>query len=193
MKRRHPEGFGHFAEGTTTLRCWRDAVETAAGPPLGRAVPRVLLASACAVAIAYSSAHSQTSVPLIEPKPEFTPGMYETESRNSAFQKEPVKSRTCIASADYDAFRDETMAQYRNSPQFVKDCRLSDTRTLKNGFGFAMQCKGTKTILTYEFGKDLVRGTIHTLIETAPEYSSSILTMMRRVGDCPDQKKGKAL
>jgi len=137
--------------------------------------------------------HAQTSVPLIEPKPVFTPGMYETESRNSAFQNQPVKSRTCIASADYDAFRDETMAQYEKSPQFVKDCRLSDTKALKNGFVFAMQCKGTKTILTYEFGKDLVRGTIHTLIETAPKYSSSILTLMRRIGDCPDQEKRKAL
>ena len=137
--------------------------------------------------------HAQNPVPLLEPKPVFTPGMYETESRNSAFQNQPAKSRTCIASADYDAFRDETMAQYQKSPWFVKDCRLSDTKTLKNGFAFAMRCKGTKTIITYEFGKDLVRGTIHTLIEAAPKYSSSILTMMRRVGDCPDQEKGKAL
>jgi hypothetical protein len=37
-----------------------------------------------------------------------------------------------------------------------------------------------------------VRGTIQTLIEAAPKYSSSILTMMRRIGDCPDQPKGKA-
>jgi hypothetical protein len=28
--------------------------------------------------------HAQTSVPLLEPTPVFTPGMYETESRNSA-------------------------------------------------------------------------------------------------------------
>lgn len=132
------------------------------------------------------SAHSQTSVPLLEPKPTFTPGMYETESRNSAFQDQPVKSRTCIASADYDAFRDETMAQYQKSPA-LKDCRLSDTRTMKNGFGFALQCKGTKTILTYEFRKDIVLGTIETLIEGAPKYSSSILTVMRRVGVCPGQ------
>jgi len=158
-----------------------------------RAAPRVLFLCACAAFVACGSAHSQTSVPLLEPKPVFTPGMYETESRNSAFQDQPVKSRTCIASADYDAFRDETMAQYQKSPQFAKDCRLSDTRTLKNGFAFAMQCKGTKTVLTYEFEKDLVRGTIHTLIESAPKYSSSILTMMRRIGDCPNQKKGKAL
>ena len=60
-------------------------------------------------------------------------------------------------------------------------------------FAFAMQCKGTKTVLTYEFGKDLVRGTIQTLIQPAPKYSSSILIMMRRVGDCPGQEKGKAL
>ena len=145
-----------------------------------------------------SIAHAQTSAPLLEPKPVFTPGMYETESRNSAFQDHPVKSQTCIASEDFDAFRQETMAQYQKSPQFVKDCQLSDTRTLPNGFAFAMQCKGTKTVLTYEFGKDesgkpLVRGTIQNLIQAAPKYSSSILIMMRRVGDCPGQKPGEAL
>jgi hypothetical protein len=153
----------------------------------------VVFLCASTIFAACGAAHAQTSVPLLEPKPVFTPGMYETESRNSAFQDQPVKSQTCIASADYDAFRDETMAQYQKSPQFVKDCRLSDTKTLKNGFAFAMQCKGSKTILTYEFGKDLVRGTIQNLIEAAPKYSSSILTMMRRIGDCPGQDKGKAL
>jgi hypothetical protein len=139
------------------------------------------------------AAGAQTSVPLLEPKPVFVPGMYETESRNSAFQDQPVKSQACIASADFDAFRDETMAQYQKSPQFVKDCRLSDTRSLPNGFAFAMQCKGTKTILTYRFGKDMVSGTIETLIVNAPKYSSSILTMMRRVGDCPGQQHGRPL
>jgi len=161
--------------------------------PIKRAALRALLSVACAVPAACGAAHAQTSVPLLEPKPVFTPGMYETESRNSAFQDQPVKSRTCIASADYDAFRDETMAQYQSAPQLQKDCRLSDTRTLKNGFAFAMQCKGSKTILTYEFDKDVVRGTIQNLIESAPKYSSSILTMMRRVGDCPDQARGKPL
>ena len=153
----------------------------------------MLLSCACAAFMASGAAHAQTSVPLLEPKPVFTPGMYETESRNSAFQDQPVKSRTCIASADYDAFRDETMAQYQQAPHFQKDCRLSDTKTLKNGFAFAMQCKGTKTILTYEFGTDLVRGTIQTLIESAPKYSSSILIMMRWIGDCADQVRGKPL
>ena len=161
--------------------------------PIQRAALRALLSAACALLAACGAAQAQTSVPLIEPKPVFMPGMYETESRNSAFQDQPVKSRTCIASADYDAFRHETMAQYQKAPQLQKDCRLSDTKTLKNGFAFAMQCKGTKTILTYEFGKDLVRGTIQNLIESAPKYSSSILTMMRRVGDCPDQARGKPL
>jgi hypothetical protein len=56
-------------------------------------------------------AGAQTSAPLLEPKPVFVPGMYETESRNSAFQDQPVKSQACIASADFDAFRQETMAQ----------------------------------------------------------------------------------
>jgi len=70
---------------------------------------------------------------------------------------------------------------------------LSDTRSLPNGFAFAMQCKGVKTILTFRFGKDMVRGTIDTLIVNAPKYSSSILTMMRRVGDCPGQTSGRPL
>jgi len=150
-----------------------------------RALARVLFLGVGAIFFVCSSARSQTAIPPIEPKPVFMPGLYETESRNSAFQDQAVKSQACIASSDYDAFRDETMAQYQKSPQFVKDCRLSDTTTIKNGFAFAMQCKGTKTILTYEFGKGLVRGTIDTLIEDAPKYSSSILILMRRVGDCP--------
>ena len=140
-----------------------------------------------------SAAGAQTSVPLLEPKPLFVPGMYETESRKSAFQDQPVKSQACIASEDFDAFRQETMAQYQKSPQFVKDCQLSDTRSLPNGFAFAMQCKGVKTILTYRFGKDMISGTIDTLIVSAPKYSSSILTMMRRVGDCPGQSSGRPL
>ena len=156
-------------------------------------MPRRLLLSCALLAALSSAAGAQTSVPLLEPKPAFTPGMYETEARNSAFKDQPVKSRTCVASADFDAFRDETMTQYQNADNIKKGCTLSDTKTLKNGFAFAMQCKGTKTILTYEFGKDLVRGTIQNLIEAAPKYSSSILIMMRRVGDCPGQEKGKAL
>lgn len=154
---------------------------------------------ACLFLVALASAaQAQTSVPLLEPKPVFEPGMYETESRNSAFQDHPIKSRTCVASADYDAFRDETMAQYEKADNIKKGCKLSDIKTLKSGFAFAMQCKGTKTVLTYEFGKDesgkpLVRGTIQTLIQAAPKYSSSILIMMRRVGECPGQQPGKTL
>ena len=149
----------------------------------------------CAAAIAAqaSTAGAQTTVPLLEPKPSFVPGLYETESRNSAFQDQPVRSTTCILSADFDAFRDETMAQYQKAPQFAKDCRLSDTRSLANGFAFAMLCKGAKTILTFHFAKDLVNSTIETLIVDAPKYSSSILTMMRRVGDCSGQTPGKPL
>jgi len=150
--------------------------------------------AALSVSIALVSAGgAQTAAPLLEPKPSFVPGLYETESRNSAFQDQPIKSRTCIASADFDAFRNETMAQYQKAPQFSNGCDLSDTRSLANGFAFAMRCKGTKTILTFRFTKDLVSGTIETLIVDAPKYSSSILTMMRRVGDCPGQAPGKAL
>ena len=55
---------------------------------------------------------AQTSVPLLEPKPVFEPGMYETEARNSRFKDQPVTSKTCEPSADFDAFRDETMKAY---------------------------------------------------------------------------------
>jgi len=145
-----------------------------------------------------SAASAQNAAPLLEPKPTFTPGMYETEARNSRFQDAPAKSRTCVASADYDAFRNETMAQYNTASNIKVGCQLSETKTLKNGFAFAMQCKGSKQVLTYEFGKDpsgqeLVRGTIQTFMTGAPKFSSSILIMMRRIGDCPGQEKGKAL
>ena len=140
-----------------------------------------------------SSAAAQTSAPLLEPKPPFVPGLYETESRNSAFQDQPVKSKTCISSANFEAFRDETMAQYQKDPQFLKGCELSDVKAFSNGFSFAMRCKGAKTIMTYKFAKDMVAATIETLIVDAPKYSSSILTMMRRVGDCPGQASGRPL
>jgi hypothetical protein len=140
-----------------------------------------------------SPAGAQPAAPLLEPKPTFVPGLYETESRNSAFKDQPVKSKTCIASTDFDAFRDETMAQYQKAPQFLNGCQLSDTRSFPNGFAFAMQCKGTKTVLTFRFTKDMVSTTIETLIVDAPKYSSSILTMMRRVGNCPGQTPGKPL
>jgi hypothetical protein len=151
--------------------------------------PKHVFISICILIALTSSAGAQNSVPLLEPKPVFVPGMYETESRNSAFRHTPVKSQTCIASEDFDAFRRETMEQYQKSPQFVKDCQLSDTKALPNGFAFAMQCKGSKTILTFRFAKDTVSSTIENLIEKMPRYSSSILTMMRRVGDCPGQQQ----
>lgn len=140
-----------------------------------------------------SAASAQTSVPLLEPKPVFVPGMYETEARNSAFKDYPVKSKACISSADYDAFRDETMAQYQKADNVKKDCKLSDTQKLPNGFAFAMACKGSKTVLTYHFAKDLVSSTQQNLIEAASKYSSKILIMMRRVGECEGKDKGKAL
>jgi hypothetical protein len=131
----------------------------------GKAIQSIL-AAGLSLALA-ANAGAQTSAPLLQPKPAFVPGLYETESRNSAFQDQPVKSKTCIASADYEAFREETMAQYQKSPQFVKDCQLSETRSLPNGFAFAMQCKGSKTILTFRFGKDTVSSTIENLIVSA--------------------------
>jgi hypothetical protein len=163
-----------------------------AWPRVARALPRVLFLGVCAMFFACSAARPQTPMPPIEPKPVFVPGLYETESRNSMAPDQPVTSRNCVALSGYDAFRDETMAQYRKSPQFVKNCRLSDTKPIKDGFAFEMQCAGTKTTLTYEFEKDLVRGTIDVLNESAPKYSSSILILMRRVGDCSGPEQGKA-
>ena len=156
-------------------------------------IAKRLAISAAAFAALASGAAAQTAAPLLGPKPTFVPGLYETESRNSAFQDTPIKIKICIASADFDAFRDETMTQYQKAPQFANDCRLSDSKSLTNGFAFAMQCKGVKTILTFHFAKDLVSGTIETLIVDAPKYSSSILTMMRRVGDCQGQAPGTPL
>jgi hypothetical protein len=167
--------------------------------PVNPLFTKCLAVSSLILLAAAPAARAQTtSAPLLEPKPTFVPGMYETEARNSAFKDHPVKSRTCVASADFDAFREETMAQYQKADNIKNGCTLSDTKTIKNGFAFAMQCKGTKQVLTYEFGKDetgrpLVRGTIQTLMLEARKYSSSILIMMRRVGDCPGQEKGKAL
>ena len=48
--------------------------------------------------------------------------------------------------------RDETMAQYQKSPQFVTACLLSDTRTIENGFAFAMQCISTIAVVRRETG-----------------------------------------
>lgn len=149
---------------------------------------------ALAVATLASHALAQTAAPLSGLKPIFVPGMYENESRNSRFQKEGVKSKVCIASADFDAFRNETMAQYLKSPQFLKACQLSDTKSLPDGFAFAMDCKEDKIIIAFHFAKDFVSSTTRTLIVRRHEFSSEILTLSRRVGDCPGQTPpGKAL
>jgi hypothetical protein len=95
----------------------------------------------------------------------------------------------CVASADYDHFLADTMAQYRAAPQFTKACALSQTGQLPNGFALAMACPGVKTVINYRFSKDLVAMTIENFIKDAPSASSSILTMMRRTGDCPDAGK----
>ena len=76
-------------------------------------------------------ARAQTAAPLLEPKPAFVPGLYETESRNSAFKDQGIKSKTCFASTDFDTFRDETMAQYQKAPQFSNGCQLSDTNRFR--------------------------------------------------------------
>ncbi len=140
-----------------------------------------------ALVLSTSGVIAQDAVPLITPKPVFVPGMYETESRNSHFQNQPATSKTCIASADFDHFRDETLQQYRSSGSFNKSCTLGDTKNMPDGFAFAMDCRGAKTIVTFRFSKDLVAQTIETLITGYKAASSSILTMMRRVGDCPGQ------
>jgi len=144
-----------------------------------------------AFALSVSNAMAQDAVPLMTPKPVFVPGEYETESRNSHFQTQPVKSKTCAASVDFDHFRDETLQQYRSSGTFNKYCTLGETKNMSDGFAFAMDCNGAKTIITFHFAKDLVSQTIDTLITGYKAASSSILTIMRRVGDCPGQVPGK--
>lgn len=142
-----------------------------------------LLISSLIMFAVISAAGAETAALPLEPKPTFSPGLYETEARNSAIPNAPVKSRLCIASSDYDAFRDQEIDQYLKSDLVKQGCKLGDTETLKNGFGFTWLCPGTKSTLTYEFSKDLVQQTIEVLVEAAPKQS--ILTMMRRVGDCP--------
>ena len=121
----------------------------------------------------------------------FVPGLYQTESRNSHFQNQPVTARVCVNSVDFDHFLDETLRQYQSSADFNRSCTLGETRRMPDGFAFAMDCKGSKTIITFHFSKDLVAQTIENLIPAHGSASSSILTMMRRVGDCPGQAPGK--
>lgn len=146
----------------------------------------VLLASPAA-----AQAPSRDAAPLLTPRPVFVPGLYETESRNRRFQDQGVKSRTCLASADYEAFRRETMAQYTGNADFMKGCRLSETRDLPDGFAFAMDCEGSKVVLTFHFKPDLVSSTTQTLIPGYPKASSEILTLSRRVGECEGQVPDK--
>jgi hypothetical protein len=144
-----------------------------------------------ALVLSASGIKAEDAVPLAGPKPVFVPGMYESESRNSHFQDQPAKSKTCIASADFDHFMIDTLQQYRSSPTFTKSCSLGETKQMPDGFAFAMDCHGAKTIVSFRFSKDLVAQTIETLITGYRAASSSILTMMRRVGDCPGQAPGK--
>src|SRR5437764_1129037 len=72
-------------------------------------IVKAVIAGLAVVLLASVGARAEDSVPLAGPKPVFVPGMYETESRNSHFQNQPVTSKSCIASADFDHFRDETL------------------------------------------------------------------------------------
>ena len=138
-------------------------------------------------------ARAQTAAPLLEPKPVFAPGYYETESRNSHFPQSGPKAKVCIASVDFDAFRRETIDQYRKSPQFMKACELSESKLLPDGFAFAMDCKQTKIVSVFHFSKDMVSDEMATIIPAAPTASSKILTLMHRIGDCPDKPAGNGL
>jgi hypothetical protein len=100
---------------------------------------------------------------------------------------QPVTAKVCVNSVDFEHFLDETLRQYQSSADFNKSCTLGDTKRTPDGFAFAMDCKGSKTILTFHFSKDLVAQTQQNLILANKSASSSILTMMRRVGDCPGQ------
>jgi hypothetical protein len=96
-------------------------------------------------------ANAQDSVPFAGPRPVFVPGLYQTESRNSHFQNQPVTARVCVNSADFDHFLDETVRQYQSSADFNNSCALGDTKRTPDGFAFAMACKGSKTIISFRF------------------------------------------
>ena len=70
---------------------------------------------------------------------------------------------------------------------FEKRLGVTLLKRTPDGFAFAMDCKGSKTILTFHFSKNLVAETQQNLILAHKSASSSILSMMRRVGDCPGQ------
>ena len=145
------------------------------------------------VSLAMAQQPSQDAAPLLTAKPTFVPGLYETESRNSAFkdmgEAGAAKSRVCIASADYEAFRRETLSQYTGDADFLKRCKLSDSRDLADGFAFAMDCKESKIVLTFHFSRDLVSSTTQTRTPSRPQFASEILTLSRRVGECDGQPK----
>jgi hypothetical protein len=138
-------------------------------------------------------ARAQTAAPLLEPKPVFAPGHYETESRNSHFPQSGPKAKVCIASGDFDSFRRETVDQYLKSPQFMKACELSESKLLPYGFAFAMDCKQAKIVSVFHFSKDMVSDEMATVIPAAPTASSKILTIMLRIGDCPGKPAGQGL
>ena len=154
---------------------------------------RPILFVALVLFVTLPLARAQTAAPLLEPKPVFAPGYYETESRNSHFPQSGPKAKVCIASVDFDAFRRETLDQYLKSPQFMKSCKLSESKLLPDGFAFAMDCKQTKIVSVFHFSKDMVSDEMATIIPSAPTASSKILTVMHRIGDCPGKPAGKDL
>jgi hypothetical protein len=153
----------------------------------------ILVVALAAPLIPLPLASAQTAAPLLEPKPAFAPGYYETESRNSHFPQSGPKAKVCIASIEFDAFRRDTIDQYLKSPQFMTACELSESKLLPDGFAFAMDCKQTKIVSVFHFSKDMVSDEMATIIPAAPTTSSKILTIMHRIGDCPDKPAGKGL
>jgi hypothetical protein len=147
----------------------------------------VLRTCAGALILAASAALAQTAPPAATLP--FTPGLYETESRNLNLPGPPTKGTVCMAFPDAAAFRAKTMADYRNGPAlFKQDCRLGDDTTVDNGFTLSMQCQGVKSVLTWTFEKDLVNLKILTLMGNAKKPLATILTTMRRIGDCAAAK-----
>jgi hypothetical protein len=185
---------GHEGPGSRRLRALAGKAELRArGAKRTGGVAAVLAAFALIEPLTISG-RAQEAVPLVEPKPVFVPGLYETESRNSRWPDQGFKAEVCLQSADFEAFRKETIDQYLKSPQFVKACRLSDTRTTVDGFAFAMDCGEARHILTYRFGKDMVQSTDRTEIVSRPEFSSDILTILHRLGECKgDMPSGRKL
>ncbi len=117
-------------------------------------------------------------------QPVFTPGIYQSESRNSKFPDTGAKTAVCISSASAEDFINDTRKQYESTPHFLKACTLGPTMRVYQGYAFAMDCKGSGQLLTFRFTGDLIISEIATQITRSKKHSSTSVTFLKRVGNC---------